>query len=93
MNVTPNIIRCEFNGTTGRVFRSSHGGYAGISGKITRETRNTFTILQEGKEKVVPKDSSVFHFEFSNGTIVEINGKLLVGRPEDRLKKTIRRLW
>jgi ribonuclease P protein subunit POP4 len=93
MNVTPNIIRCEFIGTTGRVFRSNHGGYAGISGKITRETRNTFTILQEGKEKVVPKDSSVFHFEFYDGTIVEIHGKLLVGRPEDRLKKTIRRLW
>jgi ribonuclease P protein subunit POP4 len=93
MNVTPNIIRCEFIGTSGKVFKSSHQGNAGISGKTIRETRNTFTILQEGKEKIVPKDSSVFHFEFSDGTIVEINGKLLVGRPEDRLKKTIRRLW
>jgi ribonuclease P protein subunit POP4 len=93
MNVTPNVIRCEFIGASGRVFQSSHQDSAGISGKITRETRNTFTILQEGKEKVVPKDSSVFHFKFSDGTIVEINGKLLVGRPEDRLKKTIRRLW
>jgi ribonuclease P protein subunit POP4 len=93
MNVTPNIIRCEFIGTSGKVFKSSHRDNAGISGKIIRETRNTFTILQERKEKIVPKDSSIFHFEFPNGTIVEINGRLLVGRPEDRLKKTIRRLW
>jgi ribonuclease P protein subunit POP4 len=39
------------------------------------------------------KDSSVFHFKFPDGTVVEIDGKLLVGRPEDRLKKRVRRLW
>lgn len=93
MNVTPEIIRYEFIGTDARVARSSHEGNVGIRGKIVGETRNTFAIMQEDKKKTIAKDSSVFHFTFFDGTIVEVDGKLLVGRPEDRLKKTIRRLW
>jgi ribonuclease P protein subunit POP4 len=42
---------------------------------------------------MIVKDSSIFHFKFSDGTVVEIDGKLLVGRPEDRLKKHVKRLW
>jgi RNase P/RNase MRP subunit p29 len=49
--------------------------------------------MQHGQAKNIIKDVAVFHFRFSNGTVVEINGKLLTGRPEDRLKKTIKRLW
>lgn len=93
MKVTPDIIRYEFIGTQAKVAKSRHPGYAGISGKIIDETRKTFTILHEGKRKIVVKDSAVFRFRFSDGTIVEIEGKILLGRPEDRLKKRIRRLW
>lgn len=93
MKVTPEIIRYEFIGTEAKVSKSKHSGYIGLSGKIIDETRNTFTILNEGKRKSVLKNSSVFHFKFSDGTIVEIDGKILAGRPEDRLKKHIRRLW
>ena len=93
MEVTPNIIRCEFIGTEVKVARSRHLGYVGISGRIIDETRNTFVILHEEKRKIVVKDSAIFHCRFSDGTIVEIDGKLLVGRPEGRLKKRIRRLW
>jgi ribonuclease P protein subunit POP4 len=93
MNVTPNIIRYEFIGTEASVVRSKHPGYVGIRGKVMDETKNTFTLLHEGKRKTIIKDNVVFHFKFSDGTVVEIDGKLLVGRPEDRLKKRIRRLW
>jgi ribonuclease P protein subunit POP4 len=93
MKATPDVIRHEFIGTEANVSKSMHHGYVGISGKIIDETRNTFTILHEGKKKTVIKDTAVFHFKFSDGTIVEIDGKLLVGRPEDRLKRRIRRLW
>ncbi|MGC9345556.1 MAG: ribonuclease P protein component 1 [Candidatus Bathyarchaeales archaeon] len=93
MRVTPDIIRYEFIGTEAKVAKSRHSGYVGISGKIIDETRNTFVILHEGERKRVIKDSAVFRFKFSDGTVVEIEGKLLVGRPEDRLKKRIRRLW
>ena len=93
MNITPDIIRWEFIGTEVRVARSSHDGNVGISGKVISETRNTFGILHDGKRKTLTKDSSIFHFKFPDQTIVEINGRLLTGRPEDRLKKSLRRLW
>ena len=93
MKVTPDIIQYEFIGTEAEVSKSKHLGYVGISGKIIDETRNTFTLLEEGKRKTAAKSSNLFHFRFPDGTVVEIDGRLLVGRPEDRLKKSIRRLW
>ena len=93
MKITPDIIRDEFIGAKGKITKSRHPDYVGISGEVINETKNTFTILHEGKAKSVIKDSAVFHFKFSDGTIVEIDGKLLVGRPEDRLKKSVKRLW
>jgi ribonuclease P protein subunit POP4 len=93
VKVTPDIIRGEFIRIQAKVARSSNTSCVGISGKVTDETRNTFTILCQGKDKVIAKNCSVFDFSFYDGTVVEINGNLLVGRPEDRLKKHIRRLW
>lgn len=93
MKVTPDIIRGEFIGTQAKVSKSTHSGYVGLAGKVVDETRNTFTILHEGKKKKIIKDSAIFHFKFSDGTVVEIDGKLLLGRPEDRLKKRVKRLW
>ena len=93
MKITPEIIRGEFIGTESRIARSHHPDYVGISGRVINETKNTFTIFYAGKAKNVIKDSAVFNFKFSDGTVVEIDGKLLVGRPEDRLKKSVKRLW
>ncbi len=93
MKVTPDIIRYEFIGTEGKVTRSPHEDYVGVGGQVIGETKNTFTFQSEGKAKSVLKGSAVFNFKFDDGTIVEIDGKLLVGRPEDRLKKSVKRLW
>jgi ribonuclease P protein subunit POP4 len=93
VKVTPDIIRHEFIGTEGKIAESPHADYVGLRGEVIDETKNTFTILHNGKAKSVVKNSAVFNFKFSDGTIVEINGKLLVGRPEDRLKSTGKRLW
>jgi ribonuclease P protein subunit POP4 len=93
VKVTPDIIRYEFIGTEGKIAQSSHADYVGIQGEVINETKNTFMIMHKGKAKSVIKNSAVFNFKFSDRTIVEIDGKLLVGRPEDRLKKTVKRLW
>ena len=94
MKVTPDIIRYEFIGTEVKVAKSTNRDCVGLRGKVIDETRNTFIIqCKDGRQKMIVKDSSVFHFKFRDGTVVEIEGKLLVGRPEDRLKKRIRRLW
>lgn len=93
MKVTPDVIRCEFIGVKAEIVKSKHPGYVGISGKVMDETRNTFTILHGGELKVIVKELALFRFKFPDGTIVEMDGKLLVGRPEDRLKKSVKRLW
>jgi len=93
MKVTPDIVRGEFIGAEGKITQSRHADYVGISGEVINETKNTFTIMHAGKPKDVIKGSAVFRFKFSDSTIVEIDGKLLVGRPEDRLKKSVKRLW
>ena len=93
MKVTPDVIRYEFIGTQAQVAKSLHENYVGLGGRVIGETRNTFTLLDAGKARSVIKEFSVFNFTFDDGTVVDIDGKLLVGRPEDRLKKTVKRLW
>ncbi|MEM2080931.1 MAG: ribonuclease P protein component 1 [Candidatus Bathyarchaeia archaeon] len=93
MRVTSDIIRHEFIGAEGKIAKSPHVDYTGLCGKVIGETKNTFTLLHEGKPRRVIKNMAVFHFKFADGTVVEIDGRLLVGRPEDRLKKSIKRLW
>jgi ribonuclease P protein subunit POP4 len=93
MKITTSIIRDEFIGTEATIAQSRHTDYIGVSGEVIDETKNTFTIMKNEKTKKIIKEAAVFHFKLSDGTIVEIDGRLLVGKPEDRLKKTIKRLW
>jgi len=93
MKVTPDIIRYEFIGTQAKVAESLQREYVGLNGRVIGETRNTFTLLDGGKARCVIKEFSVFNFTFEDGTVVDVDGKLLVGRPEDRLKKSVKRLW
>ena len=93
MKITPEVINGEFIGTKCKISTSRHSGYVGIKGEVINESKNTLTIMQTGKAKSVVKEAAVFQFGYPDGTIVEIDGKLLVGRPEDRLKKSVKRLW
>lgn len=93
MKVTTDVIRGEFIGTEAEIAQSRHADYVGLSGEVIDETKSTLRIKQTGRTKNIIKEAAVFHFKFNDGTIVEIDGKLLVGRPEDRLKKNIKRYW
>ena len=93
MTITPDIVRSELIGLNAEVAKSTNTNLERLKGTILNETRNTIVLLRDGKEKSVIKDTSVFHFTLNDGTVLEIDGKLLVGRPEDRVKKRIRRLW
>ena len=93
MRVTPDIIREELIGLEAEVVASRHPGYVGVRGRVVDETRNMLVIEHGGRRKMVPKAVCTFHFTFPDGTVVEVEGHLLVGRPEDRLKKRLKRLW
>ncbi len=93
MNVTPSIVQHEFIGLETKVIKSSNPHVVGITGRVVDETRNTLTILHNGERKVVIKNTAVFDFVMPDGTVVELDGKVIMGRPEDRIKKRPRRLW
>jgi ribonuclease P protein subunit POP4 len=93
MKITPSIVQHEFIGLETKVVKSLNPHIVGIAGKVVDETRNTFTILHSGERKVIVKDTSVFEFVMPDGIVVEIDGKVIMGRPEDRIKKRTRRLW
>ncbi len=57
-----------------------------IQGKVIDETRNMLVIECDGSVKKAIKNSNDFEFEF-NGQKIKINGKTLVGRPEERIKR------
>jgi ribonuclease P protein subunit POP4 len=94
MTVKPSLVQQEFIGLKAKVVKSSNLDMMGITGKVVDETRNTFIISNnDGEKKVIIKDTAVFEFVIADGTVVEIDGKVIMGRPEDRIKKRPRRLW
>jgi len=93
MKVTPSIVQQEFIGLNAEVVKSSNPHYIGISGKVVDETRNVLVLLHQNEKKSIIKNVTVFDFTMPDGTVVEIDGKVIVGRPEDRIKKRLRRLW
>ena len=92
MPITPqNLVRHELIGLKMKVKDSPDKTQKGISGKIIDESYNTFKIETLKKEKTVTKGISIFIFTLPDKTKVQVDGKLLVSRPEDRIKKKIPR--
>ncbi|MBS7656811.1 MAG: ribonuclease P protein component 1 [Candidatus Bathyarchaeia archaeon] len=87
------FLQHELIGLETKVVRSSNRSQIGIRGKILDETQKTLTVLHGNKEKRIVKETSTFLFTLPDKTIIEVDGKVLVGRPEDRVKKTLRRRW
>ena len=88
--ITPkNLVHHELIGLRVRVVEPAP--FAGLSGMVVDETRNTLTLEVRGQDKKIPKDQVVFSFTLPSGERVRVAGKLLVARPEDRIKKRIRK--
>jgi ribonuclease P protein subunit POP4 len=90
MTITPeNLVRHELIGLKVKIKNSPDKTQKGISGKVIDESYNTFRIETLKKEKTVTKGINVFIFTLPDRTKVQVDGKLLVSRPEDRIKKKI----
>jgi len=87
-----NVLRHELIGLDVKVVDDSNRGNISLSGKVVDETRNTLLIRQRGKLKRIVKQNALFHFRLPEG-VVEVAGRALVGRPEDRVKRRLRRRW
>lgn len=62
----------------------------GFQDKDLSSNQNDFNFIC--KDKLIQKDVSVFQFKVPDGTIVEIDGKILLNRPEDRIKKRYKKI-
>lgn len=93
MPISPyNILRHELIGLYVKVKKSRNASQEGLKGKVVDETYNMLVVEgKDGKERRVAKKDCVFVFTLPDGRKVEVDGKLLVGRPEDRIKKKLPR--
>ena len=62
-----------------------------IRGKVVDETKNTLIIQSTGLKRVA-KNNAIFKFSLDDVT-VKVEGKTLIGRPEDRVKKQNKKKW
>ncbi len=82
-----NLVRHELISLPVKVIKSTDPTQSKLSGKVIDETYNTLKIETKNKEKTVIKGNCVFVFTLPNKTKVQVDGKLLISRPEDRIKK------
>jgi len=85
------VLRSELIGNRIKVVDAENKSLIGIEGKIILETKNTLTVMDENNNrKKLIKKQVVFNMK-KDGKTYQVYGKVLVGRPEERLKK-VRRL-
>jgi len=92
--MTWEIVADELIGLKIEVLESKDRGKKGIKGKVIDETMKMLIIETEEGIKKVPKAECIFVFDYK-GKRVKVDGRLLVGRPEDRIKKALhlKRKW
>lgn len=87
------IIMHELVGRDVHIVQSTDSKRVCTQGVIRTETREMIGIESDTKMVMVPKRNCVFDITLPDGTKVRIDGKLLQGRPEDRMKRRLRRSW
>jgi ribonuclease P protein subunit POP4 len=91
-SITPrNILRHELIGLNVRIMGTKTPTVRGIRGVVVDETRNMLMINARRKKVMVPKNIATFRFELPGHVIVDVDGKRLVAKPENRLKTRVRR--
>lgn len=94
MKVTPhNVINHELVGLSAHVVESSDPSLVCRSGKILSESREMINLQTSSGPLSVPKQVCVFDVTLPEGAVVRIDGRILRGRPEDRMKKRLNRSW
>jgi ribonuclease P protein subunit POP4 len=85
--MSKNIQKEELIGINTRITNSKNKNHVGIAGTIIDETKNTITIKTNKGNKMLMKDSLVLELQRGREKFL-VDGKLLLSRPEDRIKKS-----
>lgn len=85
MPLTPETLpRHELTGLAVTVVDAANADLVGISGHVSRETKNTLIVCDDDVARQVPKRDATFRFRLPNGTTVDVDGDRLVARPARR---------
>ncbi|MBI2084410.1 MAG: ribonuclease P protein component 1 [Candidatus Aenigmarchaeota archaeon] len=82
-----NLVRHELISLPVKIIKSTDPTQRGLKGTVIDETYNTLKIETKSGEKTAVKGNCIFVFTLPNKTKVQVDGKLLIARPEDRIKK------
>ena len=94
MKITPkNLVKHELVGLSTHIVESKDTNHVCTRGTILGESRELIKIDTEKGTIAVSKNICVFDITLPDGTVVRIDGGLLKGRPEDRMKKRLNRSW
>lgn len=85
------IIRHELIGLTVKVSSSTNDAMCGLKGTVIDESKNMLTLSYRDRRIMIPKDAATFKFTLKDGTLVQVDGYRILGRPETRLKSKVRR--
>ncbi|VVB61184.1 Ribonuclease P protein component 1 [uncultured archaeon] len=88
-----NIVRHELIGLQAEIVESTDEKKQGLKGKIIDETKKMLLLRTEKGEKSTEKAINTFRITLPDGKKVDVNGKLLLGRPEERIKKKFPQKW
>lgn len=60
--------------------------YSKIKGRVVDETKNTLVVFNGAKKTRIPKGAVDFSFALPDNSTIFLQGKKIIGRPEDRIK-------
>ena len=89
-----NLYMRELVGSSMRVLEHTDGGLVGRGGLLVDETRNTLSFLEGERTITLPKKGSRLEIQVDlreGLTPVSLDGDLLMFRPEDRIKRNLKR--
>lgn len=91
-----NIHRHELIGLKIEIIQSTDKQMMGMNGLVVDETKNLLIIdssKTDSNRVRIPKKDCVFRFSLPSGEQVDVDGRLLKLKPENRLKNVMRKRW
>ena len=86
MNVYEHVARGELIGLQIEIIESKNKSLEGLKGKIINETKNMLVINTKNGIKKIIKSEVKMRLKI-NDKKFDVDGNILVGRPEDRVKR------
>ncbi|MHA2379726.1 MAG: ribonuclease P protein component 1 [Candidatus Thorarchaeota archaeon] len=94
MKISPaSLTKHEIIGLQAHVVSSTDQGLVSRRGVIEHESREMVHLSTKRGVIRLPKRVCVFDFRLNDSTVVRVDGRLLTGAPDDRLKKRQSRRW